>query len=119
IVSRLSPPCWLARFRGGVPASYFRPGVRLRVMPGAIPARLGRRQGTQRTFKFHLESPLESDARFAVWELTDFSVRGRRIYGRSCDDLIGVAAVLGTIIELKRSRVAVNILGVISRAEEI
>ena len=119
IVRRLSPTCLLARFRGGVPDSYFRPGVRVRVMPGAIPGRLGRRKGTQRTFKLHLESPLKSDARFAVWELTDFSIRGRRIYGRSCDDLIGVAAILGTIIELKRSRVPVNILGVISRAEEI
>ena len=57
--------------------------------------------------------------RFAVWELEDFSMRRGKIYGRACDDLIGVAAALATIIELKSKKARVNVLGVISRAEEI
>src|SRR5215831_14385598 len=34
-----------ARFEGGVPEHYFRPGVALRLMPGAEHARLGGRRG--------------------------------------------------------------------------
>lgn len=53
-----------------------------------------------------------------MWELEDFAARKGRIIGRACDDLVGSAAVLATLIELKRSRVKVNVIGVLSRAEE-
>ncbi len=56
---------------------------------------------------------------FAVWGLEDFAVRRGYIHGRACDDLIGVAAILATLIDLKRSRARVNVMGVISRAEEV
>lgn len=56
---------------------------------------------------------------FAVWELEDFAVREGVIHGRACDDLVGVASVLATLIELKRHRARVNVIGVIARAEEI
>jgi putative aminopeptidase FrvX len=49
----------------------------------------------------------------------DFTTRKGRIHGRACDDLIGVASILATLIELKRGRARVNVIGVISRAEEI
>jgi hypothetical protein len=116
IVRRLSPTRGLARFQGGVPDDYFHRGIPLRLMPGGAPAKLGRgRKG--RTFEIQFAS--DSKVRFAVWELEDFAVRQQRIYGRSCDDLIGVAAILATMIELKHTRAGVNVIGVISRAEEI
>src|SRR5205814_3855018 len=49
----------------------------------------------------------------------DFAVRKGRIYGRACDDLVGVAAALATVIELKKSRARVNAIAAISRAEEV
>jgi len=46
-------------------------------------------------------------------------VQQGRIRGRACDDLIGVAAILATLIQLKRTAARVDVIGVISRAEEI
>jgi endoglucanase len=108
-----------AEFLGGVPDNYFRHGIRLRLMPGAEPARLGRRIGLKKQFEIRADRPRISKPEFAVWELPDFAVRHGRIHGRACDDLIGVAAILATLIELKRTRARVNVIGVISRAEEI
>ena len=109
----------LARFHGGVADSYFRPGVRLRLMPGNVAAKLEARQGEERVFAVKAKKVMESLPRFAVWELENFAVRNGRIYGRSCDDLIGVAAVLATMIELKRASKRAHVIGAISRAEEV
>ncbi len=119
IVRQLSSKSWLARFLGGVPDDYFRPGVPLRLMPGGVAAKLGRRPGKAKEFEIHTKRPLNGPAEFAVWELEDFAVRKGRIHGRGCDDLIGVASILATLIQLKRSRARVNVMGVIARAEEI
>lgn len=106
------------RFQGGVPDAYFRSGINIRLMPGAIPAKLGKRVGKDRTFEIQISKPPETRPAFAVWELIDFQAT-EMIGGRACDDLIGVASILATIIELKKSRARVNVIGVISRAEEI
>jgi endoglucanase len=122
IVRSLGGRRWLARFNGGVPDRYFRAHIPLRLHPGATPARLGRRQGKEKLFEVHAIGAILDHAahpEFAVWELEDFAVRGGRIHGRSCDDLVGVASILATLIELKRSRSRVHVIGVISRAEEI
>ena len=119
IVRRLSPTRWLVRFLGGVPDSYFRKGIPVRLLPGATPAKLGARRGKLKEFELHTPKAPKVTPRFAVWELEDFAVRNGRIHGRACDDLVGVASVLATMIELKRRRARVNVVGVISRAEEI
>lgn len=113
---------WLAQFNGGVPDSYFELGIAVRLMPGAIPARLGKRIGKEKQFELIANRVLiksELHPQFAVWELEDFAVRNGRIHGRSCDDLIGVAAILATLIELKRTRARAHVMGVVSRAEEV
>src|SRR4051812_8611173 len=127
----LSADRWLARFLGGVPENYFRPGIPLRLLPGGGRATLGKKVGQEKEFEIRALRSFQKSRRpvgspdsgpapcFAVWELEDFAVRQNRIYGRSCDDLIGVAAVLATLIELKKGRSRVNVIGVISRAEEI
>jgi putative aminopeptidase FrvX len=119
IMRQLSAKSWLARFLGGVPDDYFRPGVPVRLMPGGIAAKLGRRPGKAKEFELHTKQAANGPAEFAVWELEDFVVRNGRIHGRGCDDLIGVASILATLIELKRRRARVNVMGVIARAEEI
>jgi putative aminopeptidase FrvX len=108
----------LVRFQGGVPIDYFRPGINIRLMPGAIPAKLGEQVGNDRTFEIEVSKPPESQPTFAVWELVDFRATDL-IVGRACDDLIGVTSILATMIELKNARARVNVIGVISRAEEI
>jgi putative aminopeptidase FrvX len=113
---RNSPP--LVRFQGGVPGHYFRAGIKIRLMPGDISAKLGKRLGKDRTFQIQISSPFDTEPKFAVWELEDFRASDL-IVGRACDDLIGVTSILATIIELKRTRARVNVIGVISRAEEI
>jgi putative aminopeptidase FrvX len=119
IVRQLSAKSWLARFLGGVPDDYFRQGVPVRLMPGGIAAKLGRRPGKAKEFELHTKHAANGPAEFAVWELEDFAVRNGRIHGRGCDDLVGVASILATLIELKRQRARVNVIGVIARAEEI
>src|SRR5262249_15440695 len=119
IVRPLGPVAWLARFLGGVPDVYFRAGLRLRLMPGGEPAVLGKRIGNQKQFVIRATRSVKQSPRFAVWELEDFAVRRGRIHGRACDDLGGVASMLATLIELKRRRARVNVIGVVSRAEEI
>lgn len=119
VLRKTTDRSWLARFLGGVPDQYFRPGTPLRLMPGAIAAKLGRRKDKDKIFETSVASRIAAEPVFAVWELDDFSVRGWRIHGRSCDDLIGVACILTALIELKRSRAKVNVIGAISRAEEV
>ena len=120
IVRELGPRRWLARFRGGVPDAFFRKGTALRLMPGGIPARLGpRRKSAQREFEVYADSTGALAPRFAVWDLPDFALQSGRIVARACDDLVGAAAVLATLIELKRTRARVDVIGVLSRAEEV
>lgn len=119
IVRLLGPNRCLARFLGGVPEHYFNPGIAVRLMPGAAPAKLGKMLGKEKEFEIHaLTAPAVAPV-FAVWEMDDFAVDGLRIIGRACDDLIGVAAILATLIDLKQTGETANLIGVISRAEEV
>lgn len=118
IIRRRGAGRWSARFLGGVPEAYFHADLPLRLLPGARPARLGKWLKGDRCFEI-LGRTGRVRPEFAVWELPDFAVRGGRIHGRACDDLIGVAASLATLIELRRSGARVNVIGVISRAEEV
>src|SRR5882672_5869131 len=59
----------LVRFQGGVPDHYFREGINIRLMPGHIPAKLGKRVGKDRTFEIQVSRPFDGQVAFAVWEL--------------------------------------------------
>lgn len=119
IVRLLNKKRCLGRFFGGVADAYFTHGVPLRLMPGGAAAKLGKRVGKEREFEIEALVVTEQEPEFAVWELEDFDVRRELIHGRACDDLVGVAAILATMIELKKSHARVNVIGVISRAEEV
>ncbi len=119
ILRELGPGRWLARFRGGVPEEYFRPATPLMLMPGRCPARLGAARDEPKHYEIISSRALKRPPGFAVWRLPEFSARGSRIIGRACDDLIGVACTLAALIDLKRQRAKVNVIGAITRAEEV
>jgi endoglucanase len=119
ITRQLSDTRWVAQFRGGVGDSYFRYGTPLRLLPGGVAGKLGSREGTERIFEVRSTGTPAVPPRFVVWELADFTLRKGRIYGRACDDLVGVASALATLIELKRLKAQVHVIAAISRAEEV
>ncbi len=119
IVKQLSPRRWLAKFRGGVGDDYFRAGVPLRLMPQQVKATLGKRVGKEKVFEVEAAKEIDGQPEFAVWEIEDFAFRKGIIHGRACDDLIGCASTLAAMVQLKRQRAAVNVAGILARAEEV
>ena len=107
-----------ARFLGGVPDSYFRPGIRLRLLPGIIPASFGHHWAQRRSSRFWWmgRSKLCLPSRCGNCPI---SFCEKKKSASVCDDLIGVASILATMIDLKRSRARVHVIGVLSRAEEV
>lgn len=116
IEKRVGEGRWKAQFLGGVPDSYFNNGVPVRLMPGNIPGKLGRKI-EKKTFEILSNSAARPT--YGVWDLRDFQYARERIRGRACDDLIGVASALAALIQLKRSRAKVNAIAAITRAEEV
>ncbi len=124
IVKEIGNGRWHARFLGGVGDPWFKRGVPVRLHPGNLKAKLGRRPGKAKEFELKASARGtyaggSLPPRFAVWDLESFAVRRGKIHGRACDDLIGVAAILATLIELKRRRAKVHVIGLITRAEEV
>ncbi len=120
ILRRVRADRWLARFRGGVPDSFFRPGTAIRLMPGGTAAQLGTcRKKEEKLFEIQTRGPRIVPPVFGAWEMPDFALRRERLYARACDDLIGVTAILATLVGLKRTGARVHILGVLTRAEEV
>ena len=56
---------------------------------------------------------------FAMWNLVAFEQRGRRIVGRACDDLAGLACGLCYLLTLSREKAPVRAGLLLTRAEEI
>ncbi len=108
-----------ADFLGGVPLKYFRSGTKVRLHPGNHPAKLGESLERPKAFQLDTIARLKTRPLFAVWDLPDFKFTRDRITGRACDDLIGVTAVLATLIDVKRRRRPAHVIGVLSRAEEV
>lgn len=110
----------IGRFLGGVGDSYFVNGTRVVLMPGRVGATLGRRLNEkERDFEIRAQKDLSEVPRFAVWDLPEFESRKGILRGRVCDDLIGVATILSVLISLKGTSAGRNVMGVLSRAEEV
>jgi putative aminopeptidase FrvX len=117
---QISPVRWEAEFLGGVDDPYFKAGIPLRLMPGGSSAILGKRlPGKTRVFEVSARNASAERPRYAVWDLVDFDLKDDRITGRACDDLIGAATILDVMANLARSKARVNVIGVLSRAEEV
>ena len=119
VVKRLAPKRLLANFRGGVGDAYFKAGVPLLLLPQGTKAKLGKRVGKARQFEVLSAKPFADKPEYAVWDLEGFAVRKGLIHGRACDDLIGCAAILATLAQLKRQKAKVNVQGILARAEEV
>ncbi len=119
IVKKLGPRRWEAAFLGGVPKPYFQIGVPLRLLPGGEAAKLGKALRGEMRYVIETKTALKTTPEFAVWELGDFAVRGGRIHGRACDDLIGCAVIVQTLIALKQAKAKAHVIGVLARAEEV
>jgi putative aminopeptidase FrvX len=120
IRKRVDARTMVGRFLGGVGDSYFLEGTRVILMPGRIRATLGKRLSKkERDFEIHVEKEISEMLRFAVWDLPEFQSRKGILRGRVCDDLVGVATILSVLISLKGSEAGKNVIGVLSRAEEV
>ena len=120
IRKRISDRKLVVRFLGGVGDRYFCVGTRVIVMPGRVRARLGRRLSkSRREFEIETASEITGEAQYAVWDLPEFSSRNGILRGRVCDDLIGVATVLTVLAELRGTKAGANVVGVLTRAEEV
>ncbi len=119
VLKRLAPKRLLANFRGGVGDAYFKAGVPLLLLPEGAKAKLGKRVGKAKRFEIITAKPLADKPEYAVWDLESFAVRKGLIHGRACDDLIGCAAILATLAQLKRQKAKVNVQGILARAEEV
>ncbi len=110
---------WRACFLGGVPDRYFRRGTGVRLYPGGVRARLGERLEGAKEYRLRGLGPVQEAPRFAVWDVEPFAVREGRVVARGCDDVMGCAAALATLVHLKRVRARVRVWAVLSRAEEV
>lgn len=76
----------------------------------------GRRRVT--TAQIDVAKPVPPGA-IGMWDLPDPVVRNGRLHARGCDDIAGVSAILEAFDALLVSRTAVNVIGLLTRAEEI
>jgi endoglucanase len=56
---------------------------------------------------------------FAVWDLPGFEVSGGRIFSRACDDLVGCAAMVATLVSIEESGRDASFLAAFTCAEEV
>ncbi|MFT5110138.1 MAG: putative aminopeptidase FrvX [Verrucomicrobiales bacterium] len=68
---------------------------------------------------FQTETPIREFGDFAMWDLIDFKLEKGLISSRACDDLIGCAAIVSTLLQLQRDKVATSCVGIFTRAEEV
>jgi len=53
-----------------------------------------------------------------MWDLPAVRIRGKRLAGRACDDVVGTAAVLCAMDEIASRRLSADVTGLLTRAEE-
>lgn len=110
---------WHARFQGGVPESFFKPGTSVRLMPGDAPAKLGQRLDAPKDYELIPAQPARVEPVFAVWDLEPVRLAQGLLHARGCDDVVGCASALAVLIHLKRMGAPVHVVAVLSRAEEV
>lgn len=116
-----------AAFRGGVPKAYF-PGSRVRLITrdGEQVAKVAtvRKSKDHNTLDCRLELVGDAPAKvppgsIGMWDVPAFRRRNGRITARACDDLAGSAAVLAAMEEIVSRCPRANVMGLLTRAEEV
>ena len=111
-----------AVFYGGVEARYFK-GSSVRVFTGNGPVKGSvlsvkiDKPLRRKLVRLSIDAPVQRGD-IAMWDLPVFQVRQGRIYSRACDDLVGCAALLCLLDELKRRRVQKKVTVCFTVAEE-
>lgn len=120
---------WRCQFLGGVGKDYFKEGTPLTLYPSGAQGWL-RGPATEEK-QYWVESPdaVPGEDEFAVWDLEAFRVEGDQVFGRACDDLIGVAVALTCVIVARQSFLRMSfdqrpkspapVVAMLSRAEEV
>ncbi|MFP4355549.1 MAG: M20/M25/M40 family metallo-hydrolase [Phycisphaerae bacterium] len=113
-----------AEFRGGVQPDYFRAGTKVRLFgpDGPLKAVLQSRQ--QRKGRFPLcrieltGAGKVPDGTVGMWDLPAMQIRTNRLISRACDDLVGSAALLCVLDELRQTRRQLDLTVWLTRGEE-
>ena len=115
-----------ADFIGGVGRKYF-VGSRVRFFaPGGEARGVVTSARTMRgaqpfgcTCRIELDSPADVPAgTVGVWDIPAVRIRAGRVYGRACDDVAGVAAVLCAMGEIISRKIDADVTALLTRAEE-
>lgn len=116
-----------ATFRGGVAKTYF-PGSRVRLIT-PDDEYVATVATVRKSKEFHaLDCRLElvgqsgcnvPPGSIGMWDVPTFKCRNGRITARACDDLAGSAAVMASIEEIISRRSDANVMGLLTRAEEV
>ena len=116
-----------AAFRGGVAKAYF-PGSRVRLITRDgehVATVAAARKGRQHhALDCRLELVGAASAKvppgsIGMWDVPAFRRRNGRISARACDDLVGSAAVLAAMEEIASRGPRANVMGLLTRAEEV
>jgi len=113
-----------ADFRGWVTEAYMRSSrVRLFSPSGERCATIAavRPLGRQRWWSCRLELDAPADVppgTIGMWSVPPWRRRGTRLSARACDDLAGTASILCALDEIARRRIAADVTGLLTRAEE-
>lgn len=138
MVAHLDHPGWAVRsidgkdidleFRGGVLAEHVKPGRKISFFTESSTKECGKGKivevdpssGRLASGRARLTSGTVKRNGFAMWDFPDFTVRSGTIVSRVCDDLLGAAAALCVLDEVRGSKdVAVPVWALFTRAEEI
>jgi len=119
ILGAASQGRWRARFQGGVPESFFKAGTPVRLMPGDVPGKLGKRLDAPKDYELIPAHPSAAKPVFAVWDLQPVRLEQGLLRARGCDDVVGCASALAVLIHLKRMGAPAHVVAVLSRAEEV
>lgn len=125
VVADQEGPDVLAEFRGTVAQRYFAGSrVRLFAPSGSVSAvvvgRAAQAGGDWPVYRLHLAASADvPEGTIGMWDLPAVRVRGSRLASRGCDDLVGTASVLCAFEELVTAQAAANVMGLLTRAEEV
>ncbi len=119
-------------FRGGVRLEHARRGAKLAVFAPGEPRATGKGtlveafggEGPRRTMlargRARIDSGEAAAGGFTMWDFPGWSMRGGRIVSRCLDDLLGAAAALAALDEIRRSRPrGAAVIALFTRAEEV
>ncbi len=120
---------WRCQFLGGVGKEYFKEGTPLTLYPSGAQGWLRGPATEEKQYWVEAPEAAQGEVEFAVWDLEAFRLEGDQVFGRACDDLIGVAVALTCVIVARqnflrlpidqRPKSPVPVVAMLSRAEEV